>query len=61
LFDWAPFRSTKAAIELHTLMDLRGASPALIYVSEGKVHDFDVLDILLLEAGSARNMGGGWS
>jgi hypothetical protein len=38
LFDWAPFRSTKAAIKLHTLLDLRGAIPAFIHISDGKMH-----------------------
>jgi hypothetical protein len=51
LFDWAPFRSTKAAIKLHTLLDLRGAIPAFIHISDGKLHDVNVLDILLVEAG----------
>jgi hypothetical protein len=46
LFDWAPFRSTKAAIKLHTLLDLRGAIPAFIHISDGKLHDVNVLDIL---------------
>jgi hypothetical protein len=39
LFDWAPFRSTKAAIKLHTLLDLRGAIPAFIHISDGKLID----------------------
>jgi hypothetical protein len=51
LFDWAPFRSTKAAIKLHTLLDLRGAIPAFIHISNGKLHDVNVLDILVAEAG----------
>ena len=51
LFDWAPFRSTKAAIKLHTLLDLRGAIPAFIHISDGKLHDVNVLDILVAEAG----------
>ncbi len=51
LFDWAPFRSTKAAIKLHTLLDLRGAIPAFIHISDGKLHDVNVLDILAVEAG----------
>ena len=51
MFDWAPFRSTKAAIKLHTLLDLRGAIPAFIHISDGKLHDVNVLDILLAEAG----------
>ena len=43
LFDWAPFRSTKAAVKMHTLLDLRGAIPAFIHVSDGKMHDVGVL------------------
>jgi hypothetical protein len=52
LFDWAPFRSTKAAIKLHTLLDLRGAIPAFIHISDGKLHDVNVLDIMPVEAGA---------
>ena len=52
LFDWAPFRSTKAAVKMHTLLDLRGAIPAFIHVSDGKLGDVNVLDILPLEAGA---------
>ena len=52
LFDWAPFRSTKAAIKLHTLLDLRGAIPAFIHISDGKLHDVNVLDMLTFEAGA---------
>ena len=52
LFDWAPFRSTKAAVKLHTLLDLRGAIPAFIHVSDGKLGDVNVLDILPIEAGA---------
>ena len=51
LFDWAPFRSTKAAIKLHTLLDLRGNIPSFIHISNGKLHDVNVLDILPIEAG----------
>ncbi len=51
LFAWAPFRSTKAAIKLHTLLDLRGAIPAFIHISDGKLHDVNVLDMLAFEAG----------
>jgi len=50
LFEWAPFRSTKAAIKLHTLLDLRGAIPAFIHITDGKLHDVNVLDMLALEA-----------
>ena len=60
LFDWAPFRSTKAAIKLHTLLDLRGAIPAFIHISDGKLHDVNVLDFLLVEAGSFYIMDRGY-
>src|ERR1035437_3494467 len=60
LFDWAPFRSTKAAIKLHTLLDLRGAIPTFIHISDGKLHDVNVLDILLVEAGSFYIMDRGY-
>jgi hypothetical protein len=60
LFDWAPFRSTKAAIKLHTLLDLRGAIPAFIYISDGKMHDVNVLDILPVEAGAFYVMDRGY-
>jgi Transposase DDE domain/Domain of unknown function (DUF4372) len=60
LFDWAPFRSTKAAIKLHTLLDLRGAIPAFIHISDGKLHDVNVLDILNAEAGSFYIMDRGY-
>ena len=46
LFAWAPFRSTKAAIKLHTLMDLPGSIPSFIHISDGKMHDVRVLDLL---------------
>ena len=52
LFSWAPFRSTKAAIKLHTLLDLRGAIPAFIHISDGKLHDVNVLDMLVFEPGA---------
>jgi len=60
LFDWAPFRSTKAAIKLHTLLDLRGAIPAFIHISDGKMHDVNVLDILVVEAGAFYVMDRGY-
>ena len=50
LFDWAPFRTTKAAIKLHTLLELRGNIPSFIHISDGKLHDVNVLDILPIEA-----------
>ncbi len=60
LFKWAPFRSTKAAIKLHTLLDLRGAIPAFIHISDGKLHDVNVLDILPVEAGAYYVMDRGY-
>jgi len=60
LFDWAPFRSTKAAVKLHTLLDLRGAIPTFIHVSDGKLHDVNVLDLLPVEAGSFYVMDRGY-
>ena len=52
VFPWAAFRETKAAIKLHTLLDLRGAIPTFILISDGKLHDVNVLDILPPEAGA---------
>ena len=49
LFPWAPFRSTKAAVKMHTLLDLRGNIPSFIHVSDGKLHDVNVLDLLIPE------------
>ena len=60
LFDWAPFRSTKAAIKLHTLLDLRGAIPAFIHISDGKMGDVNVLDMLTFEAGAFYVMDRGY-
>ncbi len=47
LFPWARFRKTKAAIKLHTLLNLRGSIPEFIHISEGKMHDVNILDMLL--------------
>src|ERR1700687_2692175 len=60
LFDWAPFQSTKAAVKLHTLLDLRGAIPTFILISDGKLHDVNVLDILPVEAGAFYVMDRGY-
>jgi Domain of unknown function (DUF4372)/Transposase DDE domain len=60
LFDWAPFRSTKAAVKMHTLLYLRGAIPAFIHVSDGKLGDVNVLDILPIEAGAFYIMDRGY-
>ncbi|MFO1264100.1 MAG: IS4 family transposase [Rhodoferax sp.] len=60
LFDWAPFRSAKAAVKMHTLLDLRGAIPAFIHISDGKMHEVNVLDILPIEAGAFYVMDRGY-
>jgi len=52
LFPWAHFRRTKSAVKLHTLLDLRGYIPAFIHISDGKLHDVNVLDRLVLEPGA---------
>ena len=52
VFPWANFRTTKAAVKLHTLLDLRGSIPSFMHVSNGKFHDVNVLDILALEPGA---------
>ena len=60
LCPWAPFRSTKAAIKLHTLLDLRGSIPAFIHISDGKTHEVSVLDMLPVEAGAFYLMDRGY-
>jgi transposase len=60
VFPWAHFRRTKAAIKLHTLLDLRGNIPTFIHVTDGKMHDVQVLDILVPEAGSIYIMDRGY-
>jgi len=60
VFPWAPFRSTKAAVKLHTLLDLRGNIPAFIHISDGKLHDVNVLDQLLPEPGAFYVMDRGY-
>ena len=60
VFPWAHFRSTKAAVKLHTLLDLRGAIPRFIHISDGKMHDVNVLDLLLPEAGAFYVMDRGY-
>lgn len=52
VFPWAPFMSTKAAVKLHTLLDLRGSIPSFIHISDGKLHEVKILDELLPEAGA---------
>ena len=60
LFPWASFRQTKAAVKLHTLLDLRGGIPSFIHISDGKLHDVNVLDLLLPEPGAFYVMDRGY-
>ena len=60
VFSWAPFRSAKAAIKLHTLLDLRGNIPSFLHISDGKLHDVNVLDLLLPEPGAFYIMDRGY-
>jgi len=60
VFPWAPFRSTKAAIKLHTLLDLRGNIPTFLHISDGKLHDVNALDLLLPEPGAFYIMDRGY-
>ena len=52
MFPWAPFQSTKAAVKLHTLLDLRGPIPTFLHVSDGKMADVHALDRLVPEPGA---------
>lgn len=60
LFEWASFRSTKAAVKMHTLLDLRGNIPTFIHISDGKMADVNVLDIMPIEAGAFYVMDRGY-
>ena len=60
LFPWARFRSTKAAVKMHTLLDLRGNIPSFIHVSDGKMHDVHALDMLVPEPGGIYVMDRGY-
>ena len=60
VFPWAPFRSTKAAIKLHTLLDLRGNIASFIRISDGKWHEINVLDELITEPGAFYVMDRGY-
>jgi hypothetical protein len=60
LFPWAPFRRHKAAVKLHTLLDLRGNIPTFIRVSSGKMHEVNILDELLIEPGAFYVMDKGY-
>jgi hypothetical protein len=52
MFPWAPFRDTKAAVKVHTLLDLRGAIPSFIHITDGKWHDVNILDLFIPEPGA---------
>ena len=60
LFDWAPFCKAKGAVKLHTLLDLRGAIPGFIHISDGKMHEVNVLDFMPVEAGAFYVMDRGY-
>ena len=60
LFPWALFRTTKSAVKMHTLLDLRGNIPSFIHISDGKLSDVKALDILVLEAGAIYVMDRGY-
>jgi hypothetical protein len=60
LFPWALFRTTKSAVKMHTLLDLRGNIPSFIHISDGKMGDVKVLDILVLEPGAFYVMDRGY-
>lgn len=60
VFPWAKLRSTKSAVKLHTLIDLRGNIPTFIHISDGKMHDVNALDILMAETGAFYIMDRGY-
>ena len=60
LFPWARFRRAKGAIKLHTLLNLRGSIPEFIHISDGKLHDVNVLDLLLVQPGAFYIMDRGY-
>ena len=60
LFPWATFRKTKSAVKLHTLLDLRGNIPTLVIITDGKVHDVNILDELVTEPGAIYIMDRGY-
>ena len=60
VFPWALFRTAKAAVKLHTLLDLRGSIPSFIHISDGKLHEVNVLDLLIPEVGAFYVMDRGY-
>jgi hypothetical protein len=60
LFAWARFRKRKGAVKMHTLLDVRSSMPCVVYISDGKLHDVHMLDLLELEAGAIYVMDRGY-
>ena len=60
VFPWAHFRTTKSAVKMHTLLDLRGNIPSFIHISDGKMHDVNALDLLVAEPGAIYVMDRGY-
>jgi len=60
LFPWAQFRQHKAAVKLHTLLDLQGAIPTVVHITSGRIHDVNILDLLLPEPGAYYIMDRGY-
>jgi hypothetical protein len=60
LFRWASFNKTRGAVKIHTLLDLKGSTPAFVNLTIGKVHDADILDILPLEKDAVIAMDRGY-
>ena len=61
LFPWATFRTHKGAVKMHTLLDLRGNIPSFVAITDGKVHDLNILDVLIIEPGSFYIMDRGYT
>jgi len=59
-FPWAKFRSTKSAIKMHAMIDLRGSTPSLIAITEGRIHDVNALDWIAFEVGAFYVMDRGY-
>jgi len=60
VYPWAPLRSTKAAIKLDTLLDIRGAIPSFVHITDGKTHEVNILDDLVIEPGAYDPMDRGY-
>ncbi|MCG8344735.1 MAG: IS4 family transposase [Chlorobiales bacterium] len=61
LFPWATFRTRKGAVKMHRLLDLRGNIPSFVAITDGKVHDLNILDVLIIEPGSFYIMDRGYT